>query len=234
MRKNVVRLFVVVLAFTVATAALYFFAWDNLKILNPYEATHTAENDSPYAVLDGTTVRILPYNATFRIPEGWLTPNPIPEPAKNLHLSYDDLNELYWNDGSDEEDAQVINSILSFANCAAHFGDRGWGNYMWNDLQGRVYVVNLTPEDVFARIDKQGLNKASSVFEKASLSSGQYQSWKKTTLDILNAPTHFTLNKDLDFYYRSFDNKTVIFVFLHTGRFQDEITLILDSFSWSS
>ena len=234
MKKYTVRFLVAILAFFIGTATIYFFAWDKIKTLNPYRTTHTAEKNSPYSVLEGTTVRIKPYDATFEIPESWLTPKPIPTPAKNLHLSYEDLNELYWSDGSDEEDAQVINSVLPFESCAAHVGDRGWGNYLWNDLQGRVYVIDLTPKEITTRIETQGLNKALSVFERASLKSENYGAWQKQTLDILDAPTHFMLNKDLDFYYRSFGNKTVVVVFLHADRFEKEITLILNSFKWSN
>lgn len=121
---------------------------------------------------------------------------------ERLHLSYQDLNELYWNDGSDVEEAQVINSVLSFENCAAHVGDRGWGNYLWNDLQGRVYITDLTPEEVAARVEKQGRDKASKVFERASVISGNHGKWEKRTLDILDAPSgsDLILGKNLDFY----------------------------------
>ena len=40
--------------------------------------------------------------------------------------------------------------------------------------------------------------------------------------------------KNLDFYYRSFDKKVVVFVFVHTESFDQEINLILDSFKWSN
>jgi hypothetical protein len=232
MQKYISRFFVAILAFTIGAGAIYFFAWDNIKTFVPYILSHSAEKNSPYSVLEGTAVRLKPYDATFRIPENWLNPKQNPEPSKNLHLTYDDLNNVYWRNGFDEEDAEVMNSVFFFGNCAAHFGDKGWGNGLWNDLQGRVYVVDLTSEEVSARVEKQGLSKASSVFERASLNSGEYDAWQKKTLEILDAPTHFMLNKDMDFYYRSFGNKTVVFVFLHADRFEKEITLILDSFKW--
>jgi len=234
MRKYTLRLLVAILTFSIGTAAIYLFAWDKIIALNPLRLTHSSENKSPYSVLEGRTIRIKPYDAIFDIPESWLAPNPVPEPAKNLHLSLQDLNELYWNDGSDAEDAQVINSILPFEHCAAHFGDRGWGNYLWNDLQGRVYVVDLSPEGIAARIEKRGLSKALDVFEDASLSSGNYGLWQKQTLNITDAPTHFVLMKDLEFYYRPFGNKTVVFVFLHAGGFDESISGILNSFKWSN
>jgi hypothetical protein len=234
MKKYMLRLSAAVLAFFIGTASIYLFAWDIVKSLNPYTATHSSEHNSPYSVLEGRTVRLKPYDATFDIPESWLTPEPVTPPEKNLHLSWQDLNELYWNDGSDEEDARVINSVLSFADCAAHVGDKGWGNYLWNDLQGRVYVVDLKPEEIAARIEKRGLNKASSLFEEATLTAEDRGAWRKLTLNITDAPTHFILMKDLDFYYRSFGNKTVVFVFLHAGGFDETIDGILNSFKWSN
>jgi len=158
----------------------------------------------------------------------------VPAPSKNLYLSQHDLNELYWNNGSDAEDAQVINSVLSFKDCAAHVGDKGWGNYLWNDLQARVYVVDFTPEELAARVEKRGLNEALSVFEDASFTSGKHGAWQKLELRLTDAPARsdFILLKDLDFYCRSFDRKTVVFVFLHAGGFDETIDGILDSLKW--
>lgn len=126
----------------------------------------------------------------------------------------------------------MINSIFPFENCAAHFGDRGWGNHMWNDVQGRIYVIDSTPLEVGTKIEHEGLRKAQGVFEKASVKFEKRGEWSKHTLDIIDAPTHFILGKDLDFYYRSFGKKTVVFVFLHTDPFEQEINGILDSFEW--
>ncbi len=85
---------------------------------------------------------------------------------------------------------------LAFANT---FGVTGVGNYLWNDLQGRVYIVDLTPEEIAERIEKHGLRTALRVFEDASLRSESYGLWQKQTLNITDAPTHFILVKDLDF-----------------------------------
>ncbi|HEU4508950.1 MAG TPA: hypothetical protein VFR78_11965 [Pyrinomonadaceae bacterium] len=232
MKKYMLRLSVATLTFLIGTASIYLFAWVKVNPPSLFRATHFSENNSPYSVLEGRTVRLKPYDATFDIPESWLTPHPVPTPAKNLHLSRQDLNDLYWKDGSDAEDAEVINSVLSFSDCAAHVGDRGWGNYLWNDLQGRTYIIDLTPEEIAARIETRGLSKALSVFEEASVTSDNQGAWHKLTLDITDAPTHFILMKRLDFYYRSFGDKTVVFVFLHAGGFDKTINGILSSFKW--
>lgn len=247
MKKYIFRLIVAVLAFFIGTTVIYFPEWDAIKTSIPAQMIsfhkqiiHSAENNSPYSVLENLTIRLEPFNATFEIPASWLIPKPAPdEHIKNLFLSWQELNEVNRIDGeangSDEEEAQVINSVLPFENCAAHIGNKGWGNGLWNDLQGRVYITDLTPEEVATRVGKQGLDKASEVFERASVESGNHENWEKRTLDILDAPSwsDFILGENLDFYYRSFGKKTVVMVFLHADRFDKEINLILDSFKWN-
>ncbi|HEX6189975.1 MAG TPA: hypothetical protein VFZ40_17995 [Pyrinomonadaceae bacterium] len=208
-------------------------ACNNERHRNP--ANHSAENNSPHSILEGRTIRVEPYGATFDIPESWLTPQAIPgEPSKNLYLNWQELDYLYRNDGADAEDAQVINSVLSFQDCAAHVADKAWGNHLWNDLQVRVYVTDATTEEIAGRVEKQGLAEASEVFEHASVVSGTNGAWNKKTLDVIDAPpgTDFILGKRVDFYYRSFTNKTVVFVFLHAGGFDETISSLLDSFKW--
>ena len=219
MRKHVIRLATAILTFCLGTAIAYLPAWFSQTTDSPL---------LPYSVLEGNRVRIYPYRATFEIPEDWTTPGL--RSAKNLYLSRRELSELYWNNGADVEDAQVINAVLPFENCAAHFGDKDWGNYFWNDLQGRVYVVELTPAQLAEAIETNGLAEASSVFEGASLSFGSFGAWRKLSIEIMDAPTHFILMKRLDFYHQSFGDKTVVFVFLHAGGFDPTIEQILNSF----
>ncbi len=236
MRKYLTRIVIGLAIVFAAVGGMYLFAWDSIRTLLPLNYLHTAEKNSPYGSLDGNLIRIEPYHASFEIPREWLTPTPVPTPSKNLHLSYRDLNDLYWNDESDAEEAQVINSVLSFQDCAAHFGDKGWGNYMWNDLQGRLYVVNVQPEELSAAIERYGLPKARANFERANIIDGNHNAWSLRTLDILDAPSwsDLILGKRLDFYYQRFGDKTVVIVFLHTDKFEKEINLILDSFRWPS
>lgn len=223
MRKNAIRLSITILTFCLGTAVTHLSRWT-------IETIYLSQTACPHSVLEGTTVRIQPYDATFEVPATWLTPESIPTPEKNLYLSRSELNQLYWDNGNDKEDAQVFDAVLPFRSCAAHFGDRGWGNYFWNDLQGRVYVVDLTPEEVATAVETRGLNKSLSVFEDAELFSEHYGAWQKRQLHVLDAPTHFMLMKSFDFYYRRCGDKTVVFVFLHAGGFEPAIEGILNSF----
>jgi len=230
MRKYAYRLSAAVLAFSIGTASFHLPRWIAAALTTAFRTTPASEYNRPYSVLEGNTVRIKPYDATFQIPETWLTPVTLPEPAQNLYLSRKDLDAIYWNNGGDEEDARVINAVLQFEDCAAHVGDRDWGNYFWNDLQARVYIVDLTPEEITMRIKWRGLPEAQSVFEDAFVVHDDDGEWHKLTFRLMDAPTHFILMKDLDFYYRPLDGKTVVFVFLHAGGFQPTIDGILSSF----
>jgi hypothetical protein len=144
------------------------------------------------------------------------------------------LNNINFEYGInfDKEDGEVMDAVIPFEYCAAHFGDKGWGNSNWNDIQGRVYVTNLTLDEVSEKIEKNGLDKASSLFEKASVESSAYKDWEHKSLNLLDAPTHFILVKEMCFYYRMFDNKTVVFIFLDAERHEKEIGFILSSFNW--
>lgn len=217
-----------------------FIGYQNIKeirrTLTP-AVIHSEQNNSPHSTLDGTTVHIHPHGASFQIPEEWLTQRPGPDRnVKNLFLSWADLNEVNQIDrdpyGSDTEDAEVINSVLPFEDCVAHVGDRGWGNYLWDDLQARVYITPSAPEEIVRRLETDALRTAQSNFEDVSFEASKYKEWSKFTFKILDAPTHFMLYKRLAFFLRRENDATVVFVFLHADPFEDEIALLLNSFRW--
>src|SRR5215217_854647 len=55
--------------------------------------------------------------------------------------------------------------------------------------QGRVYVTDSTLEEVAAKVEKQGREEASKVFEDATVISVNHGNWDKRTLSILDAPS---------------------------------------------
>lgn len=244
MKKYILRFHVAILAFSFGTAIIYISVWDAIKtsiptqIIPSKQIIHSAENNSPYSILEGTIVKIKPYNATFEIPESWITYKPYSiEPPKNLYLSWQDLNELNNFDynhlhGFDIKYAQVMRSTLPFENCASHLGSKSWGNGNTNDLQTRVFVVNLSSQKVAEKIKNQGLNKARSIFDEVKLVSENYETWEKQNLNVFEMGSHTFSYTDIDFYYRSFGNKTVVFVFVHGWGFDETIKQILDSFEW--
>lgn len=220
------RLLIAVIAFSVGVVAVRLFMWDKIRESFLPRAIHSSDHNSPYALLEGRTVRLKPYDVTFEIPESWLNTTS----QRNLYLSRQELNEVYLKVGGDAEHAQVMDSVLPFEDCAAHVGSKDWGNYLWNDLQARIYVVDLCPDEIAERIEKQGLDKASNAFDKASLSTGSYGEWQKRTLNVMQASSDFILFEDMDFYYHIYGNKTVVFVFIHAGDYDETISQILSSF----
>jgi hypothetical protein len=106
---------------------------------------------------------------------------------------------------------------------------------LWNDVQARVYITDLPQNEITSRLRTTGLKAAKENFEKAALASSSYKNWEKHTLDILDAPdwSDFILGENLDFYVRRVNDKTVVFVFLHADRFEKEIALLVDSFTWA-
>jgi hypothetical protein len=245
MKKYMLRFLVAILAFSFGTTVIYISVWDTVKtsfptqVNTPKQIVHSAENNSPYSVLEGTTVRIKPYDATFEIPETWVTYKPVShEPPKNLYLSWQDLNELNqfdFNNGfSDEDDAQVMRFVFPFENCVAHVGSRSWGNGLANDLQVRVFVIDSNFQEITEKIKNQGLSKAQVVFNRAKLVSESYRIWEKQKMSVFKIEGHTLLYKDIDFYYRSSGNKTIVFVFMHGEGWDETIKQILDSFKWAN
>jgi len=233
MKKYIVRFGVLILAFLVGTTFIYLTAWDKITDFITPKSKHSVENGSPYSTIDKNKITIKPFDASFDIPEKWLEYTR----EKNIFLNCSELEKIDFEYGINfnEEDGQVMDAVIPFEYCAAHFGSKNWGISNVDHLQGRVYVTNLTLDEVSKRIERDGLNKATSIFEKASLkNSAEYNNWQYKSLDILDAQTHALLFKEICFYYRAFDNKTVIFTFRHTAKYEDEINLILSSFKWQT
>lgn len=230
MKKYLPRITFLVLAFFIGTALFCFSACEKIEDSTNPQPKHSIENGSPYSVIDKNTIIIKPFDASFEIPENWLEY----DREKNIFLNCSELNhvETEYGGGFDDEDNQILNAAIPFKDCGAHFGDKGWDNHLWNDLQGRVYITTLSEGEIAKRIEINGLEKASKVFEEASVKTSENNGWQHKKLAVLDAPTHFMLFKEICFYYRSFDNKTVIFAFLHADSYEEEINSILSSFNW--
>lgn len=230
MKKYLFRFAVSILAFLIGTTFIYFTFWENIRDSITPKSIHSIENGSPYSTIEGNQFSIKPYNASFEIPKEWFDYTR----EKNIFPNCSELEKIKPTYGIefDKEDGEVMEAVVPFKDCATHFGDKGWNNSNWNDIQGRVYITDLTLDEISQKIEKNGLNKALSVFEKVELKSEQYGEWKHKSLEVLDAPTHFMLYKEICFYYRTFGNKTVVFTFLHADKYEKEIDLILNSFKW--
>ncbi len=222
---------VLILAFLLGTSFTYLNAGEKITDLITPKSKHSVENGSPYSTIDVNKITIKPFEASFDIPEKWLEYTR----EKNIFLNCSEMDKIDFEYGINfnEEDGQVMDAVIPFEYCAAHFGSKGWGISNVDHLQGRVYVTNLTVDEVSKKIEKDGLNKATRIFERASLkNSSKYNDWQYKSLDILDAPTHALNNKEICFYYRAFNNRTVVFTFLYKGGYENEINFILNSFKW--
>ena len=121
--------------------------------------------------------------------------------------------------------------MIPFEDCAAHVGEKGWITGVISD-QVRIYASDLQPEEIKSRILNDAVNTALGVFDKANVTVGKYGEWDKVTLSYFEASGHTLLFRDIDFYVRSFDSKSVVFVFLHAVGGGKELIPILDSFRW--
>lgn len=198
------------------------------RLLSQTQPVHSA--DSPYAVLDGKTIRWKPDEFTFQIPEEWLQQ----DQERKLHLGWEELDGMSkikpHGIDFDDENAAVMDAVIPFDRCAAHFGSKGWNNGLWNDLQGRVYITELSAQSFAVRAREHGLDVAKKLFESAELVSVPFRGWQQHSLNIVDAPTHFILHKEINFYYKRFRDKGVVFVFVTAWGFEDTITEILASF----
>lgn len=222
-------------------AAVYFLSADDFALVSIKSIvssdSHSRESHSLSARRGGTTITVIPNSASFEIPESWLDDKPSPwDHDKNLFLTLDDLNLVNRIDnetnGFDSEDAEVFNAVIDWPYCAVHFGDKGWGNGLWNDLQGRLCFTSISEQELASKVENAGLRKALSVFERAELKTHSKGNWKVSTLEVVDAPSHFILFKKIEFFYRRCGDTTVVFAFLYASDFNTEIDGILSSFNW--
>lgn len=70
--------------------------------------------------------------------------------SKNIFLNCEELEKIDYEYGVNfnEEDGQVMDAVIPFEFCAAHFGSKNWGISNVDHLQGRVYVTNLTLDEI--------------------------------------------------------------------------------------
>ena len=152
---------------------------------------------------------------------------------ENLHISWDALDQLYKINGDNQPDAEIMDSVLPFELSAAHVGSKGWGNYLTTDLQARVYIIDKNVEALRQAVEKEGLERARSVYKTAELKAKLHDGWEGRVMSVLETGEHTLLFKDIDFYYRSFNGKTVVFVFVHQSGWDEKIVQMLNSFQSS-
>jgi hypothetical protein len=188
--------------------------------------------EEPSATIQNRSIQLKPSGAEFQIPESWLKWHA--EFKNNLHLSRRELEKVKNGAGEwDKEYAEIVNSVLPFSKCAAHVGDEGWGAQAvsWIDLQVRVYIVDMTPEQVVSKASKEGVAIASKRSKDVSMTASKQKEWRRATVSYSLWYGDYGGKAKIDFYARAFGKQTAVLVFMH-ARGDQPIDDIVESFKW--
>jgi|SRR5215471_5101744 len=188
------------------------------------------------ATRTGQIVTLHPSEATFTVPAEWLSwykdhHNNLQTTPKQLASVRDASGE--W----DTEYAAVANSVLPFDDCVAHLGGEGWGKdgNSFGDVQFRVYVTQLSEEQLKVLVSVDGLSAAEKFSSQASfLPTADVDSWHRTSLKYELFYHDYGGTARVDFFTSTYEGQTFALVFMYcdTGRFgaAEEVASILHSF----
>ncbi|MEX0676472.1 MAG: hypothetical protein WD063_05320 [Pirellulales bacterium] len=188
------------------------------------------------AVIRGRTIELQPAGGSFQIPQHWLDWQA--KYHENIHLSPTELARVRVADGEwDKEYAEIVNALLPFGACLAHLGGDGWGpnSSSYHDVQMRVYLVELTPQQIAKRMTENGPRLASGFSKKVSLSRSEFDNWQRLTLryDLWYSDYGGTANVDV--FARAFGKQTAVLVFMYADSLRDprrQVAEIVHSFTW--
>ena len=191
-------------------------------------------NQKPAASLEGRTVTISPYGATFEVPQTWV--NWHSRFKNNIHLSREELDAVRTADGEwDTEYAQVVNAMLPFDACILHAGGSGWGREgtSYVDVQMRVYLVGMTPDQVVERVVTAGDKEASKIAKTTVQRRADFDGWQRATLSYPLKYEDYGGTAGIDVFAKSLDNRTAVLVFMYLADSepgQKEVEGIVQSF----
>lgn len=228
-----------VLLFTVMVAGVLSFSNSDAQI-----AKTTRTEDRPYATREGQRVLLHPESISFQIPKDWI--EWFDKFHNNIHLTREELSAV--KDGAGEWDTEygkVVNSALPFDNCAAHVGGEGWGrdSVSGNDVQLRVYLTALRPQQVLTRIHGPALATARNVASFQNLvdkqiigiEDGRGGGWQRVVIRYPVFYGDYGGLAQVRFFVRPRKGRTLVVVFMSGKRekeeIQEQIQKILSSFS---
>jgi len=194
---------------------------------------------SHFATRHGSTIRLSPIGASFRIPEDWLEWNR--QFHNNLHLSRRELEKVKEATGEwDTEYSKVVNASLPFDHCSVHVGGEGWGakGVSFGDLQMRAYVSDQSEMELEKRISEHGFTAAKAVRKdsdaEAKIAADKVGEWDRIIITYCLWYGDYGGSGQVEFYISSFNGHTAVLVFMHArGAEQDKtVRQILGSFSW--
>ena len=206
-----------------------------------------------FSTLQGTTVRMQPSGASFRVPQGWtlyLTGREIAKVKKG--------NQEWYS-----EYARIVNAALSFDDCSVQAGSGDW-DAPSPTLQMRGYVINSPIDEVDDKISERGLAAAKglptireddfasgkghreglpSSVANTAIAKDKVGQWRRILITCDLGFFDYGGTANVEFYVRTHKGWTVILVFMRSlpnksdpGVFTDKdapvIQQILQSFSW--
>lgn len=184
----------------------------------------------------GHSIEVLPSGPSFELPPSFLRHwygN-----WDSIHLTPTELEQVETARGTewDNEFAQVVNATLPFRECLAHFGEGGWGpeGVSPMPLQVRVYLLADSVDNITKAIETNGVSAAKNIDEKkASLSKFPEEGgWERRLLAYYLFFGDYGGTALVDFRYKAFGRKTVVFAFMYVDdhmRQQKDISSILAS-----
>lgn len=188
-----------------------------------------------HATLLDRTIQLMPSKVEFQIPKAWLKWNA--KHKNNIHLGQKALLRVREGTGEwDQKYGEVVNAVLPFSKCAAHMGEEGWGEegVSHGDLQFRAYVVETPPEEVVAKLLKEGAARASTFSKSVSSSRSRHGEWHRGSVNYRLFFGDYGGQANVDLYAQRFAEQTVVLVFMfEDANNQNESRQeILESFTW--
>ncbi len=177
-------------------------------------------------------VYLVPSGVTFSIPMAWVRINQ-PD-RKSLHLTRPGIERVEKGEGEwDLEFGEIVNSIFSIRQCAAHAGGEGWGreSVSFGDVQVRAYVGPWSVDQVEEMVSMQGFAVASKFSHKISFAESRVGEWQVSNLSYYLSYGDYGGTARIDVYAHLFGKQTAALVFMYTDASdKKEIAQVVNSF----
>jgi len=196
---------------------------------------------APSATIMDARVRLLPSDATFRVPDHVRTG---PQTKQfSVYTTPADLARITRTPGNEWDGPYnaIANAAVPPDACVIHIGTEPFGSAGGSsgDLQFRVCVADGPARPILDRILNAGLRQAKDVDRSTDATAtlpGSAAPWTLARIAYSMRRADYSAPARLDFYAREFDQKTVVFVFMYSptavSQWEPAIAQILASFLW--
>jgi hypothetical protein len=120
----------------------------------------------------------------------------------------------------DREFSAVADSVLPLMQVVLHVGAEPWGaaSSCYGDLQARVYVVDLSVDEVTRRVKDTGTSTARRFFE-ATASIADSSGWRIARLRWDAFYHDYGSTTHMDYYIRNYGRRAVVLLFMDADRY---------------